>query len=88
MRLHASILAVCYNIPFYAISYGIKTRSLLEDLGLSFIQDANAFHLGRFFADFESLMEAHDVAVLAIKDKSVTIRADILSRLNRVFSHY
>jgi polysaccharide pyruvyl transferase WcaK-like protein len=88
MRLHASILAVCYNIPFYAISYGVKTRAILEELGLSFIQDAESFHLGRFFADFESLMGVHSEAVLAIRDKSATIRVDILSRLNRAFSHY
>jgi polysaccharide pyruvyl transferase WcaK-like protein len=88
MRLHASILCVCYGIPFYAISYGRKTRSILEELGLSYIQDAQSFHLGRFFADFESLMEAHERAVLAIKEKSGTIRINILSRLDRVFSHY
>jgi polysaccharide pyruvyl transferase WcaK-like protein len=88
MRLHASILAVCYAIPFYAISYGVKTRSILEELGLSYIQDSKSFHLGRFFADFESLMAAHDVAVLAIRDKSDTIRTDSISRLNRAFSHF
>ena len=88
MRLHAAILAVDYGIPFYAISYGRKTRAILEELELSYIQNANTFHLGRFFADFERLIAARVDAVLAIQAKSPIIRTNISHTLDRVFSHF
>ncbi len=88
MRLHAAILAVDYEIPFYAISYGRKTRAVLEELELSFIQDAESFHHGRFFADFERLLESRTDAVLAIRAKSATMRHNITQTLTRVFSHF
>ena len=88
MRLHAAILAVDYEIPFYAISYGRKTRAILEELELSYIQDAETFHLGRFFADFEHLVEVRADAVLAIRAKSTIIRTNISHTLDRVFSHF
>lgn len=40
MRLHANILSVVHGTSFYSISYGNKTRALLQELELSFIQDA------------------------------------------------
>lgn len=85
MRLHASILSVIYGIPFYSISYGNKTRSILQSLELSFIHDAKTFLFSVFRTQFWLLVEARTDAEFAIAEKSDTMRKDINSSLEKLF---
>ncbi len=85
MRLHASILSVVHGIPFYAISYGQKTRAILQSLELSFIQDAKTFNLALFKTQLEDLLMARETAEFAIRSKSTTIKAEILTKLDQLF---
>ena len=85
MRLHAVILSVNYTIPSYVISYGSKTRSLAEDLSLSYIQDADRFDLRRFEREFIEFEEVRSEALLAIQEKSDILRSNTLTSLSRIF---
>jgi polysaccharide pyruvyl transferase WcaK-like protein len=85
MRLHASILSVVEGIPFYALSYGQKTRSILQALELSFIQDARSFNLPIFKTQLEELLDAKDMAEFAIRSKSATIKEQIHKELDILF---
>lgn len=85
MRLHSSILAVTHEIPFYAISYGTKTLSILRDLNLSFTQTASEFDIEKFKSEFMCLVEAEEDARLAIREKLSTIRANSSLQLDTLF---
>ncbi len=88
MRLHANILSVVHGIPFYSISYGNKTRAILQELELSFIQDAKNFQFSTFRTQFWQLIEAQEDAEFAIKAKSDTIRSEITNSLESFFYGY
>jgi polysaccharide pyruvyl transferase WcaK-like protein len=88
MRLHANILAVAHGIPFYTISYGNKTRAILQDLELSFIQDARNFQFSAFRTQFWQLMESQEDAEFAIGAKSDILRSDISISLDSFFHGY
>lgn len=88
MRLHANILSVVHGIPFYALSYGNKTRSILQELELSFIQDAKQFQFSTFRTQFWQLIEAQEDAEFAINAKSDTMRVDISTSLQTLFHGY
>jgi len=88
MRLHANILSVVHGIPFYAISYGNKTRAILQELELSFIQDAKQFQFSTFRTQFWQLIEAQQDAEFAINAKSDTMRTDISTSLQSLFHGY
>ncbi len=88
MRLHANILSVVHGIPFYALSYGNKTRSLLQELELSFIQDAKYFLFSTFRTQFWELIEAREDAEFAITAKSDILRTEISTSLESLFYGY
>jgi len=88
MRLHANILSVVHGIPFYSISYGNKTRVLLQELELSFIQDAKHFQFSLFRTQFWQLIEAEEDAEFAIKTKYDTIQKEITTSLESLFYGY
>ncbi|MDD2745804.1 MAG: polysaccharide pyruvyl transferase family protein [Candidatus Gracilibacteria bacterium] len=88
MRLHANILSVVHGVPFYSISYGNKTRVLLQELELSFIQDAKQFQFSLFRTQFWQLIEAEGEAEFAIKAKYDTIREEISTSLESLFYGY
>lgn len=88
MRLHANILSVVHGIPFYSISYGNKTRAMLQELELSFIQDAKSFLFTTFRTQFWQLIEAEQDAEFAISAKYDTIRTEITNSLELLFYGY
>lgn len=88
MRLHANILAVTHGIPFYTVSYGNKTRAILRELELSFIQDARHFRFSTFRTQFRQLMESREGAEFAIGAKSDILRTDISNTLESFFHGY
>lgn len=88
MRLHANILSIVHGIPFYSISYGNKTRAILQELELSFIQDAKNFLFSTFRTQFWQLIEAERDAEFAINAKYDTIRTEITTSLETFFYGY
>lgn len=86
MRLHSLILSTIHNIPFLAISYGVKTDELLKNLNYNYQINPKTFEFEKFIKIFLELESKENDAKFALKAKYDTIKGSINLEYNNFFN--
>ncbi len=85
MRLHATILAHVYTIPFLALSYAQKTRWFLEKTEHSFVLEAWNFNIEHFRKHFIQLVSLSKEQRFALTTKYDTIKDECFLHTKDLF---
>ena len=82
MRLHSVILAIRHRIPFFAISYGSKTREMLRDIEASHAMEASGFDFDRFAPELSSVLSSRKDEEFALEEKSGILQSVAVDSYN------